>query len=199
MRASFAQERLWFLDQLGLVGSAYNISTVLRLDGDLDVAALERGLSELVRRHESLRTRFVAVGGVPFQTIDPPADFRLAVDDLVVQDGMTREAALDLACEEAVQRPFDLAADPLLRGRLLRIGDGAHMLLLTMHHIVSDGWSKGILLRELSALYGAFCERLPSPLPDLPIQYADYAQWQRERLCGEVLDRQLSYWRGQLA
>ena len=196
---SFAQQRLWFLDQLEPNNSFYNIPLAVRLRGALDTAALERGFSELVRRHESLRTTFVVDEGEPAQVIAPPARFSLEVQDLSASAHEQREEqARRLAAEEA-GTPFDLSRGPLLRVRLLRLGEEEHVLLLTMHHIISDGWSMGVLIREVATLYEAYAHGEESPLEELPIQYADFAVWQREWLSGEVLEKQLNYWRGQLA
>ncbi|MFT3764376.1 MAG: amino acid adenylation domain-containing protein [Minicystis sp.] len=191
---SFAQERLWFLDQLDPDSTSYNIPARLRLTGQLDVPALERALREIVRRHEVLRTTFANAGGKPAQVIHEEASLRLEVEDVAGREEAVSEAA---AAEMAT--PFDLAKGPLVRARLLRVAPNDHVLLLTMHHIVSDGWTKGVLYRELAALYEAFRAGRPSPLPELAIQYADFAAWQRAWLSGETLDRQLSYWKTQLA
>ncbi|HYG62668.1 MAG TPA: amino acid adenylation domain-containing protein, partial [Thermoanaerobaculia bacterium] len=199
---SFAQQRLWFLEQLQPGGAAYNLPTAVRLTGDLPVPLLARIFAEIVRRHESLRTVFVAEEDGredPAQRIAPPQDVDLPVVELAGLAEADREAeARRLAGEEA-WRPFDLATGPLLRLTLLRLAAREHVLLMTMHHIVSDGWSAGVLLREIAALFEAFSAGRPSPLPELPVQYADFASWQRSWLQGEVLESQLSYWRHQLA
>ncbi|MGD2148762.1 MAG: condensation domain-containing protein, partial [Anaerolineae bacterium] len=195
---SFAQERLWFLDQLVPGSSLYSIPEALRLRGALDVEALKRGLDEIVARHESLRTTIVAVDGQPRQFVDPRASVSLAKVDLADLPPGEREARARGLVEEEARRPFDLAQGPLLRAGLLRLGEEDHVLLLNMHHIVSDEWSSGIFYRELATLYEAYCSGRPSPLPELPIQYADFAIWQRDWLQGEVLEAQLSYWREQL-
>ena len=195
---SFSQQRLWFLDQYEPNSSVYNVPSALRLKGTLNVGALEHSLNEIIRRHESLRTTFSRMDGEPVQVIAPALSLAVSVVDLRVHPESEREQeARRLASEEA-QRPFNLAQGPLFRATLIRLGDDDHILVLTMHHIVSDGWSTGVLYRELSALYEAFSQGKPSPLADLPIQYADFAVWQREWLQGEVLDRQLSYWKEQL-
>ncbi|HLL45921.1 MAG TPA: amino acid adenylation domain-containing protein, partial [Longimicrobiaceae bacterium] len=196
---SFAQERLWFIDQLEPGSAAYNIPVARRLEGALDRAALERSLGEIVRRHEALRTVFREVNGSPVQVIAPCGGLALPVEDLSDLSEADREAAVRRRAGEEARQPFDLAAGPLVRAGLLRLGAEDHVLLLSMHHIVSDGWSMGVLFRELSALYAAYREGGESPLPELGVQYADYAVWQREQLEGEVLDRQLAYWRERLA
>jgi amino acid adenylation domain-containing protein len=195
---SYAQQRLWFLDQLEPGSVGYNIPIAVRLTGRLDVDALERTLNEVVRRHEVLRTRFVAVRGEPVQVIEAEAQVTMPVVDLTELPTEQREAeARKLAAAEA-QTPFDLSAGPLLRVKVLRLDAEEHVVLFNMHHIVSDGWSTGILVREVATLYEAYIEGRESPLEDLPIQYADYAVWQREWLQGEVLEQQLNYWRQQL-
>jgi amino acid adenylation domain-containing protein len=196
---SFAQERLWFLDRLEPGSAAYNIPAALRLAGALDERALERALGEIVRRHEALRTVFAEADGSPVQVIAPFGGFVLSVEELSGLGEADREAAVRRRAGEEARRAFDLSAGPLFRAALLRLGEEDHVLLLSMHHIVSDGWSMGVLFRELSALYAAYREGGESPLAELAVQYADYAVWQREQLTGEALDRQLSYWRERLA
>ncbi|HEU4559345.1 MAG TPA: amino acid adenylation domain-containing protein, partial [Longimicrobium sp.] len=196
---SFAQERLWFIDRLEPGSTAYSLPGAWRLEGALDEAALERSLGEIVRRHEALRTVFAEVDGMPVQVMAPFGGFVVPVEDLSGLSDAEREAAVRRRAGEEAGRPFDLAAGPLFRAALLRLGAEDHVLLLSMHHIVSDGWSMGVLFQELSALYEAYRKGGESPLPELPVQYADYAVWQREQLEGEVLDRQLSYWRERLA
>ncbi len=193
---SFAQERLWFLDQLEPGGAAYNMPGAVWLEGDLDVAALERSLNEIVRRHEVLRTTFRAERGRPVQVISPSLSLSLPLIDLS-QSSDSEAVARRLAREEAV-KPFDLTRGPLLRATLLRLADQSHLLLVTLHHIVADGWSVTLLVQELGALYAAYRSGKESPLPELEVTYADYAVWQREWLQGERLGKQLSYWREQL-
>ena len=196
---SYAQERLWFLEQLGLVGSAYHVATAIRLEGALDVGALERGIGEVERRHESVRTRFAAVDGQGVQVIDEPQPYRLEVVDLSALGPRAGPGeAQRLAQAHAAER-FDLATGPLLRVKLLRLGAEHHVMLVNMHHIVSDGWSMGVMVREIGALYGAYAAGLSSPLGDLAVQYADYALWQRDWLAGEVLARQVGYWKERLS
>ncbi|HEX8821936.1 MAG TPA: condensation domain-containing protein, partial [Archangium sp.] len=196
---SFAQQRLWFLDQLEPGSPLYNIPAAVRLEGTLDVAALERGFTELVRRHESLRTTFVEVGGSPVQKIAPSLSVELPVESLEQHPAAEHEEQVQRLAREESQRPFELTRGPLFRVKLLKLGETQHVLVLTMHHIVSDGWSMGILIREVAALYRAFASGQPASLPELPLQYADYAAWQRQWLQGEKLESQLSYWREQLA
>ena len=196
---SFAQQRLWFLQQLEPNSPAYNIPLTIRLSGRLDVNALERSLTEVVRRHEVLRTSFATVDGRPVQAIAQAEPVPLPVTDLQHLPREEREAeTLRLASAEA-ERPFDLAHGPLFRVSLIRLGEEEHALFYTKHHIVSDGWSMAVLVRELGALYAAFARGDTSPLPELPIQYADFAVWQRDWLTGDVLESQLQYWREQLA
>jgi amino acid adenylation domain-containing protein len=197
--ASFAQQRLWFIDHLTPGTATYNLPSALRVRGKLDVEVLGRTLQEVVRRHETLRTRFVAVGGEPQQVIEGETNVQLPVLDLTgVAGEEEREAeAMRLARQEA-QNPFNLKQAPLFRGKLLRLGKQDHVLLFTMHHIISDAWSMGVLIEEVSVLYGAFSLGQPSPLPELPIQYVDYSEWQRGWLKGEVLEQQLGYWKQQL-
>ncbi|MGZ3459406.1 MAG: non-ribosomal peptide synthetase, partial [Archangium sp.] len=183
----------WFLEQLEPGGTAYHLPAALRLSGTLDVAALERALGELVRRHESLRTTFRDTNGQPEQLVSPPAPLPLTLVDLSTHQ--EREAEAQRLVQREVRRPFELVSGPLLRTLLLRLDTTEHVLLLTMHHIVSDGWSMGVLVREVSALYGAFSAGRPSPLPELPVQYADYALWQRGWLQGEALETRLAWWR----
>jgi len=195
---SFAQQRLWFLDRLQPGDPAYNIPAAVRLKGAIDLTALERSFQAVINRHEALRTTFGAVEGRPIQLINPEPTFALSVIDLQHFPQSQREAeAMRLAAEEA-QQPFDLANWPLMRVTLLQLGETEFILLLTIHHIVADGWSLGVLVREMATLYEAFCTGKPSPLPELSIQYADYAVWQRNWLSGEVLEEKLAYWKQHL-
>ncbi|HWS86561.1 MAG TPA: amino acid adenylation domain-containing protein [Pyrinomonadaceae bacterium] len=196
---SFAQQRLWLLQQFQPDTHAFNISAAVRLRGALDVEALGRAFDELVNRHETLRTSFAARNGSPVQVIGQAAPFNLTPVDLRGHGEETREAEMLRLAGAESRRPFDLTQHPLLRVALYRMGDEEHVLTLTMHHIVGDAWSLGVLIDEVSTLYGAFSRQQPSPLPELAIQYADYAAWQREWLQGEVLEGQLGYWRRQLA
>ena len=196
---SFAQERLWFLDRLRPESASYNVPAALRLRGALHAPALERALGEIVRRHEALRTVFPERDGAPVQVIVPFRGFGLPVEDLSSHGEAEREAEVRRRASEDATQPFDLAAGPLFRLKLLRLGEEEHVLLVCMHHVVCDEWSLGVLFRELSALYAAYRGGEPSPLAELPVQYADYAVWQREQLRGEALERQLSYWKEHLA
>ncbi|HEX8148208.1 MAG TPA: amino acid adenylation domain-containing protein [Pyrinomonadaceae bacterium] len=196
---SFAQQRLWFLDQLEPGSAFYNVPAAVRLRGRLDADAFWRALDEVVRRHEALRTHFRDVNGRPAQVVSPPCPLPRVVSDLSALPEQERERAAADSASEWATLPFDLARGPLLRVRLLRLGDEEHVVLFTMHHIVGDLWSMGVLVREMATLYEAFSHGLPSPLAELPVQYADYAVWQRAWLQGEVLAEQLAYWRRQLA
>ena len=197
--ASLAQRRLWLMDQFEPGSSFYNLSTSLRLPGALDIAVLERSLDELLRRHETLRTTFVPVDGTPLQRIAPPRPFSLAVIDLRHMPLPDREAEASRMATEEARRPFELSSGPLIRGTLLRLGEQEHQLLLTLHHIISDAWSLGLLQRELRTLYGAFAAGQPAPLPEPPTRYEHFVRWQQESLQGEAVERLLAYWRKQLA
>ncbi|HEX6373134.1 MAG TPA: non-ribosomal peptide synthase/polyketide synthase, partial [Longimicrobium sp.] len=196
---SFAQQRLWFLEQMGNLGSTYHIPVRLRLKGALDPDALVGALDRIVARHEALRTTFPAVNGEPVQHIAPAetSAFHLVEHDL--QASADAEDALHRLMRDEMAAPFDLAHGPLIRGRLVRMAGDDHVLLLTMHHVVSDGWSAGVLYRELGALYAAFARGDADPLPPLPIQYADYAAWHRRSVEGDVLEAQAAYWTETLA
>jgi len=195
---SFAQQRLWFIDQLQPGNTAYIIFQAMRVIGWLNVAALERSLNEIVRRHEALRTTFTAEDGQPIQIIAPALTLTLPIVDLQNLPPYKREAEVLRLANEEVQCPFNLAKGPLLRVTLLRLSEVENTLLLTIHHIVSDGWSIGVLICEIAALYEAFSSGKPSPLPELSVQYTDFAVWQRQWLQGEALDIQLAYWKQQL-
>jgi len=197
--ASFAQQRLWFEHQFEPDTPAYNVASAVRLRGALEVPALERCFNEVLRRHEVLRTTFATEEGEAVQVVAPALTLRLGVQDLEALPPGEREAeARRLAAEEA-RRPFDLARGPVMRARLLRLRADDHVLLLTLHHVVADGWSLGVLIREVGMLYEAFTRGERSPLPEPSVQYADYALWHREHLRGGELERQLDYWRRQLA
>lgn len=196
---SFAQQRIWFLDQLQPDSAFYTIPCAFRLSGAIHAATLERSLQEIVQRHEILRTTFTTVDEQLVQIIDPAASLSLAIVNLSKLAKSESDAEVQRLTNEEAQLPFDLTQGPLLRATLLRLGVEEGILLLTLHNIVSDGWSREVFIRELVTIYEAFASGLPSPLPELPIQYADFAVWQREWLQGEVLDMQLSYWQKQLA
>jgi len=195
---SAAQRRLWLLEQLGEAGRAYYMALGLRLSGNLDELALNEALDEILRRHELLRTVFVSVDGTPFQQVLPHCKFVLQKSDLRPLRVDERQIEVSSHKQEEASALLDLKTGPLIRGRLLRVADSEHLLLITMHHIISDGWSLGVFLRELQALYEAFLNQRASPLPELPIQYADYAAWQQKWFHGKEFNEQLSYWRKQL-
>jgi amino acid adenylation domain-containing protein/non-ribosomal peptide synthase protein (TIGR01720 family) len=196
---SFAQQRLWFLDQLESGSASYNLPAVVSLKGQLNIGALEAAINEIVRRHEILRTTFLTVDGRAAQRIAPVLS--LPLTRIKVSNSSEREQAVEVRrlISEESRRPFDLAHGPLIRVSLLQLNEQEHVLLLTMHHIITDGWSMGVLLRELGVLYDAFSNERPSPLPELSIQYTDFAHWQQSWLRGDVLARQLAYWRERLA
>ena len=197
---SWAQQRLWFLEQLEDLGSAYHMPGVLRLQGELDREALQRTLDAILARHEALRTVFVCnVDGDPVQKILPEQPFALQYQDLSRLVGAEKEQARKALTEETLHRPFDLTQDILIRASLVKLAEQDHELNLCMHYIVSDGWSMGVLTRELAALYGAFSQGQENPLAELPIQYADYAHWQRQWLSGERLEQQVAYWKEELS
>src|SRR5262249_18226223 len=198
---SYAQQRLWFLAQMEGGSEVYHIPFAVRLHGDLDRAALGKALDRIVERHEVLRTTFVTVDGEPVQRIKrvEESSFHLLEYDLRERgEGQEREMELERLIVEEVGAPFDLEAGPLVRGRLVRKGKDEHVLLITMHHIVWDGWSMGVLMQELSVLYGVFTRAESDPLPELPVQYADYAVWQRRWMETEVLQQQGEYWKSTL-
>src|SRR5262249_12388694 len=188
----------WFLDQLAPHSAVYNVATALRLEGRLSVAVLEQTLTEIARRHEVLRTTFNVIEGEPVQVIGPALSFSLPLLDLSHIPEIEREREVEQLAGDEASRQFDLVHGPLLRATLLQLNAEEHVLLFTMHHIISDGWSMGVLIREVATLYAAYLRGEASPLAELPIQYADYAVWQREWLGGEVLEEQLSYWREQM-
>jgi amino acid adenylation domain-containing protein len=193
---SFAQQRLWFIDQLEPGITAYNICGAVRLTGRIDLAALFKSFDEVVRRHEVLRTSFLSIDGRPEQVIRPA--HQLEVDQSDLSDHSDTDSEVLKALSDEAMRPFDLSSGPLLRVKLLKLAEDKHVLLVTMHHIISDGWSIGIFIREFATLYNAFADRRESPLPELDIQYADFAQWQHEWLQGELPKQQLEYWQEQL-
>jgi amino acid adenylation domain-containing protein len=196
---SFAQQRLWFIAQLEGASATYNIPRGFHLSGRLNHSALKSALDTSVARHEVLRTSFVLRDGEPSQVIGPAdVGFHLLEQDLSSLADVERQAMIRQVSEGEARQPFDLARGPLIRGQLLCLAQDEYILLVTQHHIISDGWSIGVLVREVSALYTAFSQGLPDPLPRLGIQYADYAAWQRDRLQGEVLQGQVDFWKGHL-
>ena len=196
---SFAQERLWFLDQLEPDSRAYNQPKLVRLEGALDRDALQKAFDAMVARHEVLRTTFDKGGEHPVQIVGECRTVELPMIDLSDLTGEKQDTKLQEIVQELSERRFDLSKDLMLRGALLKLGPTEHGLLIVTHHIASDGWSSGILWRELVTLYEAFSRGEPNPLPELEIQYADYSVWQRQRLQGELLETQLSYWKQQLS
>jgi amino acid adenylation domain-containing protein len=196
---SFAQQRLWFLHQIDGRSPVYHVFQAYALPGDLDLAALGEALREVVHRHEALRTRFPRIDGEPVQEVAPAPDLPLPVIDLADLPRPVREAEEARRIAEAWDQPFDLEAGPVLRASLLRRSAAEHALLLGLHHIVTDGWSMELLTGELAALYAAFRGRRPSPLPEPPLQYGDFAVWQRDWLQGEALEREVVWWAGRLA
>jgi hypothetical protein len=196
---SFAQQRLWFLTQLQQDSAVYNVTGGVRMQGPLSVEALEHALNEVVRRHESLRTIIRQIEIEPVQVITNPQTFHLPKFDLRNVPAAQREAEAQLLLTNEARKPFDVEGGPLFRATLLVLSAEEHILLLSMHHIISDGWSIAILVREVIELYEAFTESRPSTLPDLPVQYVDFAAWHREWLQGDVLDKSISYWKEKLA
>ncbi|MBI5815652.1 MAG: amino acid adenylation domain-containing protein [Nitrospinae bacterium] len=196
---SSGQERLWFEEQMEGPSPKYNMASCLKLAGRLDVAAVEKSVNEIVRRHETLRTAFTMVDGEPMQVIARPSGLSMPVEDLSAMPEQARREALKARMDENFTRPFDLAAGPLFRSSLVRLGDSEYALLLAMSHIISDGWSIGVFVREFCALYNAFSGGAPARLPPMPVQYADFAAWQRGWLDGPVMNGQLQYWKERLA
>ena len=199
--ASFAQQRLWFLDQLDPGKSVYNMLYALRLNSRLNVEALHQGLNEIVQRHESLRTTFTTEEGQPLQVIAAKLRIELPIIDLSGFARTERDAEALRRAQRESESPFDLATGPLLRTKLLLLDEDEHVLLIAVHHIVSDGWSMGVFFRELAALYEAFSAGRSSPLPELPIQYADYAVWQRQVMQpgDSYFDDLMNWWMNLLA
>jgi amino acid adenylation domain-containing protein len=196
---SFAQQRLWFLHYLSPDSRSYNTVEILQIEGNLNLTVLEQSLGELINRHEIFRTTFPTVSGEPIQAIAMPSSFRLKVDNYQDLSPNEQSTKIQQVAELEAGQAFDLTVGPLIQFKLLQLSPQKSVLLLKMHHIIYDGWSFGILIRELSALYEAFLKNLANPLPALSIQYADFAVWQRQYLSGEVLDKQLNYWQEQLA
>ncbi|MEO1348691.1 MAG: condensation domain-containing protein, partial [Cyanobacteria bacterium J06635_15] len=195
---SFAQQRLWFLDQLDSDSLAYSVPAAVSLVGLLNIAILKQVFNEIVRRHEILRTTFSTVEGQPIQLISPSLNISLPVVNLGDLPEVEQKGEVQRLIHQWCQKPFDLTQGPLLRVMLLQLKGAEHLLLFNLHHIASDGWSMGVLVKEIAVLYEVFSQGQPSPLPELPIQYADFAVWQRQWLQGEVLETQLAYWKQRL-
>ena len=196
---SFAQQRMWMLYQFDPDSAVYNIGSNMRLRGPLDVAVLDKSLNEVVRRHESLRTTFTEIDGQPVQVVAPEMTLTLRRHDFAELPQAEREAKMRRIVSEGMKEPFNLSQGPLLRATLIRLSPEEHIIQLLMHHIVSDAWSLDVLLKEMIGSYEAFLKGEQSPFPPLPIQYADFASWQRERLDGEAMETQIAYWKDRLA
>ncbi|HSE18773.1 MAG TPA: amino acid adenylation domain-containing protein [Pyrinomonadaceae bacterium] len=196
---SFAQQRLWVQEQLTRGSDAFHLALGAKLEGQLNVPALEQTFGEIIRRHESLRTSFPMIDGALVQKISPPAKFAIPIVDLRGFDEVEQETISRRLAQSELSRPFDLDSGPLARGILIRHRDDQYTIICTLHHIISDGWSRGVMVREISTVYEAFLGAEPSPLAELPIQYADFAEWQRRRLQGDALEQDLNYWKEKLA
>jgi len=196
---SYQQQRMWILHQLEPTSAALNSAAAVRLRGPFDVAAMNYSLSEIVRRHESLRTTFELRDGEPVQVVHEVSEWKLPLLDLSALPEAQQEQELEALMTREAERPYVLTEGPVLRTTLIKLGDEHHILQIVIHHIVSDGWSIGVLVKEVAALYQAYIRREASPLPELPVQYADYAEWQREWLQGRAAAKQLSYWKRQLS
>ncbi|HGY55853.1 MAG TPA: amino acid adenylation domain-containing protein [Caldithrix abyssi] len=192
---SFAQQRLWFLDQMEPGSPLYNIPNAIRMSGELNIEALEASLNKIIERHELLRTAIETVEGQPRLKISETIDFKIAIDDLSHLQGEEQKRESEKISKEEFRTPFRLDQSPLMRARLLKLKEDDHILLLTMHHIISDGWSSGVLIREIVPLYSGYVQGKPVSLPPLKIQYADFAHWQRNWLSGKVLEEQIDFWR----
>ncbi|MBZ5493599.1 MAG: hypothetical protein LAO76_21995 [Acidobacteriia bacterium] len=197
--ASFGQRRLWLNEQKNPGRALYNIPYAVRAKGPLDLDAFHRSVHEVVRRHESLRTRFVPIDGNPQQAILAELDFDVPLIDLRSLPAKEREQEAQRLVQADITAPFDMGTAPLWRVTLFRLQEQEHVILLVMHHIISDGWSMGVMLSEMSIIYTAFLAGKPSPLPELPIQYADFSEWERELLAGKGLQPQLDYWTKRLS
>jgi len=196
---SYAQQRLWFIDRLqGSRSTEYNVPQALRLKGKLEREALEKAIQAIVERHESLRTHFEEVGGEPVQVIEQGVRIELPVEDLSGWDEAEQRERVKAAMDLELKQPFDLSRGPVLRVKLLKLGEEEHIFLRTLHHIVSDAWSQAVFNRELTVLYEAYAEGREEPLKPLKVQYADFALWQREWLDGGALEEGLRYWKQQL-
>ncbi|MCW5318637.1 condensation protein [Nostoc sp. KVJ3] len=195
---SSGQRRIWCFEELAPDISLYNIPLAFRLKGKLNITSLEKSINEILRRHEALRTNFLTVNGQPVQLVAPVLTLKLPTINLCNLPELKRELEVSRLAVEEAQKPFNLTRDPLVRATLLWLSEKEHVLLLTMHHTISDGWSIGVLLRELSILYKAFSSKMDSPLPELPIQYGNYVRWQMKGLPSDILYTQLTYWKKQL-
>ncbi|EGH29160.1 amino acid adenylation, partial [Pseudomonas syringae pv. japonica str. M301072] len=196
---SFSQRQLWFLDQMEPGNAFYNVPTAVLLKGALDVPVLERALNELIMRHEILRTTFASVDGEPRQLVHPAMPLVMPGVDLRDLSPTARDAHVSMAVEQEAKAPFDLASGPLLRASLLRLADEEYLWLYSVHHIIADGWSMGVILQEVTTVYGDFLRGQASSLAPLAVQYADYACWQQQRLSDEALAGQLDFWKRTLA
>ena len=196
---SFSQSRLWILDRFQPGNPVYNLPMVLRLPGALDVDALARSLNEIVRRHETLRTTFKTVDAKPVQVVAPSLELKIELIDLRQLPDSKRDVDAGRIVYKECQHSFDLVNGPLIRAMLLKLADTDHVFTVVMHHIISDGWSLGVLYHEISTLYSTYSTGQQSPLADLPIQYSDFACWQTQWLTGDVLEQQLAYWKSQLS
>ncbi|NEQ88114.1 MAG: non-ribosomal peptide synthetase, partial [Moorea sp. SIO2I5] len=195
---SYAQQRLWFIEKRALSSNAYNMPLTLHLLGQLDYVALQKSLNQIIARHETLRTTFSEINGTPVQIVQPPFELQLAKKDLSELTPSEQTAKLQQLLQQENELSFNLEVDPPIRAQLFQLGTTEHILQITLHHIASDGWSLTVLPKELSAIYTAALFEKPSPLPELPIQYADFAVWQKNYLQGETLETQLSYWKQKL-
>ncbi|HFB68455.1 MAG TPA: hypothetical protein ENJ66_05790, partial [Calditrichae bacterium] len=197
--ASYGQQRMWFLDQFEPGSPYYNIPLAFRLTGAFNINVFRRVIEEIVARHESLRTTFTAIDGKPMQVISPRVQVDVPLIDISDLPEEEREQKMYQLAREEARTGFNLETGPLFRAKIIRLAPQEHVVLITMHHIISDGWSVGILINEITTLYASFIQGKPSPLPELELQYADYAEWQREFLKGEPLQKQLEYWKQKLA
>ncbi len=192
---SYAQQRLWFFHQLEPESAAYHLYGATRLTGALHVAVLEQSINAIMQRHASLRTKFETIDEQPVQIIEPAFTFRLPLIDLCHLSKEEQEAEIQRLAYKEAQRPFDLSQCPLFRTVLLKLAEEEHLTITTIHHIIADDWSMGVFMLELVSIYAAFSQGKAVPLPELPIQYADFAEWQRQFLQGDVFERQLAYWK----
>ncbi|NEO70943.1 condensation domain-containing protein, partial [Moorena sp. SIO3H5] len=195
---SYAQQRLWFIEKMALSSNAYNMPLTLHLVGKLDYVALQKSLNQIIARHETLRTTFSEINGTPLQIIKPSFELELPKKDLSELTPSEATSKLQQLLQQENELSFNLEVDPPIRAQLFQLGTTEHILQIILHHIASDGWSLTVLAKELSAIYTATLEDQPSPLPELPIQYADFAVWQRNFLQGETLSSQLNYWKQKL-